>query len=181
MYNKNGLIATNRYLNGATGATGSMSISSLTAGDITYEDGTTNTGGTIHLASSANITVDGFTRFYITGRNASNAMSVSSYPYNGFRINVGYREEDFTENTFTQPTTSYSSMSSITLNKGIPTLVLVNTGISDIIVNDITFAVLAGDDSSAITKHMVFAGFHFPDITIAPGDSYTFTFSHKNA
>ena len=173
----------NHPFRGNTGSNQSTYSSPISVGELTYTDGTHNTAAAVYHSYTGSVDAEAFTKFLITGRYTISYISLSAYPINGYRVVVGYREGAFTETTYDLPGTLINTnMLSLSVASGVPTVAVVNTSASNITVNEVTLAVKVSNSSSVTPdKILVFAGFHFPDITLAPGDSYTFTFSHKNS
>lgn len=181
MYNKNGLILLNRY---KSGGTTSVSVN-LSSGDtIHFADGTTTqttpflyyTTGTISTTQAC----QSLSKINITGLNYYLA-SAPNTDFTGAGLIPGYRSTPFDENTFTIASTTFSNYASVSSSYGIPTLAIVNNSASDIVVNNIDVAILMRNQDINTNKAVVIAGFSFPDVTIAVGESYTFTIMHKNS
>ena len=183
MYNKNGLLLLNRTISSSST---NVTVNLATGDSLTGIDGTTiysvrliNTSGTLTYAQAANAV----NKLSITGLSTSNYYVYANLAGNflGVGLVPGYRSLPFDENTFSQADTRYSSMASVSAANGIPTLAVINSLSSDIVINNIDVTVLIYDTNTNLEKHVLIAGFSFPDVTIAPGESYTFTFMHKNS
>lgn len=180
MYNKNGLIMLNRPYAGT-------SYYVQNTGVITYTDGTTNSSTYLYVSNDSSESQYYAQKVKITGIGTTYSNTyylTNGNPTIGIRLCPGYRNTPFTETTYTLPddtSPSYAQVASITTTAGIPTITITNTTAADITVNEICCATRAGNSSSSIDKTVVFAAFSFPDITIAPGEAYTFTIMHKNS
>lgn len=179
MYNKNGLILLNRA---KTTATSNLGVA-LSSGDtIQFTNGTTTsinpaiyyTTGTMTAAQAA----QSLAKINITG--ADHYTVYSNPDFVDVALIPGYRSAPFDENTFAIASPAFSSYASISTSYGIPTLAIVNSSASDIVVNNIDVIIKMRDFDSSSNKNAIIAGFSFPDVTIPTGESYTFTIMHKN-
>lgn len=184
MYNKNGLFLINNF---PSITTSDLIYSGVDA--ITFSDGTTNGSSPIyayHAGSSLSGSAGAlsYTRLLLTSLSNSYTYVTKptvSYDY-GAHFILGYRASAFTEETYDYP----SEVSGLTINRtvtaGRVTIAAINNGNSNAVVNEIVAAVSGGTATgNAKADGIVIAGFHFPDVTIAPGESYTFTITHKNS
>lgn len=183
MYNKNGLFLIN---NAAYAGSGSINYSGTDV--ITFSNGTKNgsspvyvyySGSTGTLANGVNccarLLMSGFTTGYV-----SVALPTTNYNSNTY-FRLGYRASEFTEETFNYPSQVDDVNYSVAITAGRATITAINNGNSDAVINELVVAISGGTATgTAIAGGIVIAGFHFPDITIAPGESYTFTITHKN-
>lgn len=195
MYNKNGIkFLNNNLVVQAKGSTANcyLTLSSVVSSDPLVDTGGNTYYGTLRLAYSSNgmltgpVILNAITNTKITGHNdvarlvISNNPSTSNYvPILGFSI--GYRDSAFNENTTSLPSTLYNSKSSISLTQGLPTVTVVNNEGTDIVINEIDVLMRIYNHETLSTNPILFAGFHFPDVTIASNESYTFTIMHKNS
>ena len=184
MYNKNGINLLNFSKSAST-----TDIKTPNNCDLTFTDGTTNQGGQVYLFHTSGTLTQSFVAIDLakltpTGKGSSyvSTNNVNAiYDHYGY-FYVGYRATTFDENTFQAVTQISALQKSITATSGIPTITVYNTSSSDIVINEIDYLIGAGissGDTSA--KPLLLAGFQFPDVTIAPGETYTFTIMHKNS
>jgi hypothetical protein len=103
--------------------------------------------------------------------------------FGGVYFDVGYRTSSFTETTYQRMDNHYDSLCSVSSANGIPTITLYNSTDSAITINEIDaiISLYFGSGSPATQMNCIIAGLHFPDVVVAPNETYTFTVMHKNA
>lgn len=196
MFNNNGTKILNAMKVAVT--SGAMSVYlQPTSGLVVYGLAGTASSGRVNLAaSSSSLGYDTMAycvrKINITGLPSgsygiSDAMSeTSSSPapsYTGVYFDVGYRALPFTETTYIRMDNHYDSLCSISSANGIPTITLYNSTDSAITINeiDVILTLYFGSSSPITQMNCIIAGFHFPDVVVAPNETYTFTIMHKNA
>lgn len=188
MFNDNGIILKNRGLSRGSSGTTRYLCYSVSAGTVTYSDGTSNSGTIYAATSSSDITVATGLQ-YMRQLNLTGATNTSEYinyePSTGgyLSLRLGYRTSPFTKNTYTYADSYFPTGGiSISIAGGLPTLTCVNTTASSITVNEITVSIGLYDTMGASDpKKVVFCAFSFPDVIVAPGESYTFTIKYQNS
>lgn len=188
MFNNNGIILKNRGLTSGFSGTTRFLRYYVNANVITYSDGTNNSGAIYAATSSSDISVASGLQ-YMRQLNITGAANTSEYinyePSGGgyLSLRLGYRASPFTENTYTYADSYFPTGGiSISLTSGLPTLTCVNNTASSITVNEITISMVLYDTmGTSDPKKVIIGAFSFPDITIAPSESYTFTIMYKNS
>lgn len=92
---------------------------------------------------------------------------------------VGYRSGGFTESTTERipQSTRYNSLCAVSINSGVPTFTITNSGSASITINEIDFGIACDLPYSTAVPFLI-AGFNLGEITIAPNDSYSFTITN---
>jgi hypothetical protein len=185
MYNNNGINLLNKVYRADTNY---VSYNFAPVDNIvTFTDGTTNGNVALFIYySSSSLSISEIPvivqKLTPTQKSANAIVSTiavpSTFTKTGY-FHVGYRATPFTPDTYTDITTISGLSTSVGVTVGVPTITAYNTSASDITVNEVTYLINAGT-SQTTAKPVLIAGFHFQDITIAPGETYTFTITHKN-
>ena len=187
MYNLNGKKMLNAYAVSTTGSVNTIYVNGINSSNTMIDiNGNAQTDAYMYYSSTSATVNEGirlYRRIYITSQNsvtyiAASPASEPSWGSTNLYYDIGYRETQFDETTYSRCSTNYNTLASVSLVGAIPTFTVTNSTDASITFNEITFIIAFRASSTQMKYKAVFAAFPLGNITLAPNESYSFTISN---